>query len=143
MNDVLIRPATSADVVALAHLMAELGYPGSAEDMATRLQAIEGRTDYAAAVAVADGGLAGMVGMMVTPSLYADAPDGAISALVVSSDFRGRGIGGLLVAHAEQWLVQAGAKRASIKPSLHREDAHRLYRRCGYQHTGMRFTKEL
>jgi hypothetical protein len=48
-----------------------------------------------------------------------------------------------LIDHGERWLYDCGARLASVKPSARREDAHRLYARCGYEHTGLRFTKVL
>ena len=138
-----VRHATAADSSALAYLMTELGYPTSTEEMATRMEAIRDRPDYATFVADANGVIAGMVGVSVSPSFYRSDLHGAIVALVVSSEFRGCGIGALLVDRGEQWLRETGAKRATVNPSAHREDAHRLYTRLGYEHTGLRFSKML
>ncbi|MGK9231487.1 GNAT family N-acetyltransferase [Inquilinus limosus] len=138
-----VRHATAADAAALAHLMAELGYPTSPEEMAARMEAIRGRADHATFVAEEGGVVAGMVGVTVSPSLYRSDLLGAIVALVVSSEFRGRGIAALLVDRGEQWLRHRGAKRATVNPSTHRQDAHRLYARLGYEHTGLRFSKAL
>lgn len=138
-----IRPATAEDAPALAPLMAELGYPTAPEEMVARLQALRGRADFATFVAEADGTVAGMVGVTVSSSLYRSDLLGAIVALVVSSEFRGRGIAALLVDRGEQWLRDAGARRATVNPSTHRDDAHRLYARLGYEATGVRFSKAL
>jgi GNAT superfamily N-acetyltransferase len=143
MSGIVLRTATLSDVEELARLMAELGYPATSEDMATRFERVNDRNDYATFVADEDGAIAGMIGLYVSPTLYRDDLDGAIVALVVSSDFRGRGIAGLLIDHGERWLYERGARLVSVKPSARREDAHRLYERCGYEHTGLRFTKVL
>jgi GNAT superfamily N-acetyltransferase len=123
--------------------MAELGYPTAPEEMAARLEVLERRVDFATFVAEADGTVAGMIGVTVSPSLYRSDLLGAIVALVVSSEFRGRGIAARLVDQGEQWLRDAGARRATVNPSAHREDAHRLYARLGYEATGVRFSKAL
>src|SRR5262245_39651812 len=138
-----VRHAIAADVPALAHLMSELGYPTSLEEMDARMRGVRDRTDYAAFVAEANGVVAGMIGVCVSPSFYHTDPDGAIVALVVSSEFRGRGIGALLVGRGEEWLRERGVKRVTVKPSTHRENAHRLYARLGYEHTGLRFSKTI
>lgn len=138
-----IRQAISTDCVALAGLMTELGYPTSTDEMAARMQIIADRVDHATFVADANGAIAGMIGLQISPSLYKNDPEAAIVALVVSSAFRGQGVAGLLVERGERWLFTSGAIRVSVKPSLHREDAHRLYKRLGYEHTGARFTKTL
>ncbi len=138
-----MRHATSRDVSSLAQLMTELGYPTSSEEMVVRLEAIVGRTDHAVFVAVENDIAAGMVAISTAPSLYRNDPQGAIVALVVSSRFRGRGLGGLLVRRGEIWLRDRGVNHVTVKPSTHREDAHRLYARLGYEHTGLRFSKTL
>lgn len=143
MSGMETRHATAADGPALAQLMTGLGYPTSTEEMAARMEALRGRTDHAAFVAEADGVIAGMVGVSVSPSLYRSDLQGAIVALVVSSRFRGRGIGALLVGRGDQWLRDSGATRATVNPSLHREDAHRFYARLGYEHTGLRLSRTL
>ncbi len=138
-----IRPATAADASALAALMAHLGYPASADAIAARLATLDARTDIATFVAETDTGIAGMIGLQISPVLYRDDPNGAITALVVSPDFRGQGVAAKLVDHGERWLLDHGASRASVMPSTHRADAHRLYERLGYAPTGTRFTKSL
>lgn len=143
MSGIKVRTATPLDVEELARLMAELGYPTTSEKMAARLERVTDRKDYATFVADEDNAIAGMIGLSVSSTLYRDDLDGAITALVVSPDFRGRGIAGLLIDHGERWLYDRGARLASVKPSVRREDAHRLYKRCGYEHTGLRFTKVL
>ena len=138
-----VRHATAADLPALAHLMTELGYPTSMEEMAVRMESIRDRTDHATFVADANGVAAGMIGVSVSPSLYRRDLQGAIVALVVSPEFRGRGIAALLVDRGERWLRDSGARRATVNPSIHRQDAHRLYTRLGYEHTGLRFSRSL
>lgn len=84
-----------------------------------------------------------MISVSVSPSLLSSELNGAIVVLVVSSTFRGRGIAPALITHGERWLRQHGANRATVNPSIHREPAHRLYNRLGYEHTGLRLTKVL
>ncbi|BCJ91450.1 N-acetyltransferase [Terrihabitans soli] len=138
-----LRQPTAADIPALAHLMTELGYPTSPDEMATRMDAIRDRTDYGTFLADEDGVIAGVIGVTVAPALYRSDLNGAIVTLVVSSKFRGRGIAPLLVSRGEEWLREKGAMRATVQPNIRREDAHRLYARLGYEHSGLRFSKTL
>lgn len=138
-----VRPSAAADLSALAQLMTELGYPTSTTDIAARMAIIDARADFATFVADLDGLVAGMITVTVSPSPLRSEPNGAIVALVVSSAFRGRGIAPALVERGEIWLRQHGATRATVNPSIHREPAHRLYDRLGYEHTGLRLTKAL
>jgi PhnO protein len=54
-----------------------------------------------------------------------------------------RGIGARLLAHAESWLRAREAVTSIVNSSTHRVDAHRFYRREGYQAIGWRFQKGL
>lgn len=141
--DIEVRPAHLSDEVGLAPLMAELGYPTSPTELAVRLATILGREDFATFVAEVDGTAAGMICVTAAPSLYRDGLQGAIVVLVVSSAFRGRGLASALIERGESWLANSGARRATVNPSVHRGDAHRLYIRHGYEATGTRFTKTL
>ncbi len=123
--------------------MGELGYPSTAEDLARRMAAILPREDFATLVAEADGEVAGLICVTVVPSLYRTDPPGAITALVVSSAFRGRGVARLLIDAGERWLRDRGVRYATVNPSTHRTDAHHLYTRLGYAATGTRFSKAL
>lgn len=138
-----VRPSTAADLPVLANLLAELGYPTAPEQLAARMAVIEARADFGTFVAELDGLVAGMISVSVSPSLLRSEPNGAIVALVVSSAFRGRGVAPALIERGERWLREHGANRATVNPSIHREPAHRLYTRLGYEHTGLRLTKAL
>src|ERR1700761_7525771 len=109
-----IRPATPTDAPALAALMAHLGYPTTADAIVARLAILNLRTDIATFVADPGTGVAGMIGLQVSPVLYRDDLNGAITALVVSPDARGQGIAAQLVAHGERWLIDQGASRVSV-----------------------------
>lgn len=138
-----IRNVNLEDGALLAPLIAELGYPTSPERLAGRLATIQERRDFATLLAESNGVIAGVICVTLVPSLYRDGLQGAIVALVVSSAFRGRGLGKLLVERGECWLAENGAQRLTINPSTHRQDAQRLYTRLGYEATGTRFTKAL
>ena len=138
-----VRFVGEDDLPSLSRLMAELGYPTSIDEMTKRMEIIRSRSDHAAFVAEENGAIAGMIGLSTSPSFYRDGLSGAIVALVVAPEFRGRGIAELLVGRGEQWLRAAGVDRATVNPSTHRTPAHHLYTRLGYAPTGTRFTKTL
>lgn len=138
-----VRFVTTADYSGVAALMADLGYPTRLEQMAERMEVISRRDDYAAFVATEGGIIAGMIGLSISPSFYRDDAGGAIVTLVVSSEFRGRGVADSLVARAEEWFLERGIHRVTVNPSNHRIPAHKVYGRLGYEPTGTRFTKTL
>lgn len=142
---IIIRGAELPDAAALAALMGELGYPGSASAMAARLRGLLAReADHL--VAVAEESRRGVVGVVAAAwglSLERDHACGRVTALCVAADRRGRGIGARLLRHAEAWLRERGSSTCIVNSRFERTAAHRFYVREGYAATGKRFTKAL
>jgi GNAT superfamily N-acetyltransferase len=70
-------------------------------------------------------------------------PDGRISTLVVSDDYRGRGVGGKLIEAAESIFRAWQCPRVEVSSGAQRQDAHRFYIREGYTEQPKRFIKDL
>ena len=66
-----------------------------------------------------------------------------IVALVVQSDFRGKGIGKHLLAEAEHWAKNQGAVSISLNSGnrTEREAAHLFYQRFGFTPKSTGFVK--
>ena len=143
MADISIRRFADRDLQTLAALVGELGYPTTLAQMRARMDSIAGNRDHATFVAVADGRVVGMVGAYVTPSYEHDEPTGRLTAMVVSATMQGRGIGARLVAAAEDWVREHGARVMMLNSHSRRDGAHAFYRRLGYAETGKRFVREL
>jgi GNAT superfamily N-acetyltransferase len=139
---VVIRGADVEDAEALAVLMSQLGYPTREDEMAARLRLILTRSDYRVAVAVREGQVVGVIAALMGLSIEMNGRYGRVTALSVSESHRSRGIGAHLLAHAESWFRAHGAAAGLINCSTHRSDAHRFYKREGYQVTGVRFHKD-
>jgi GNAT superfamily N-acetyltransferase len=140
---VKVRAPSAGDAAVLASLVTQLGYTGTPEQVKARLAQLEGHPDIRAYVAEEEGRVAGMIGLMVFPAFHRDGLHGYVTALVVDEGARGGGIGAALMAEAEAWFKQRGAKRVNLTTALHREDAHGFYEKLGYTFTGKRYTKIL
>lgn len=141
-----IRPARAEDAAALARLLTELGYPTDPDAAAARLERVRDRPDYRALVAESmgdPGEVVGMVGVFVGYGFTAEAPYARILSLVVDPAHRGGGVGAALMSAAEAWAREQGAGSIHLTTALHREGAHRFYRRVGYEQTGVRFYRRL
>ena len=123
--------------------MCELGYETERTDMETRLKLILSNPAYRTFVAIMDGSVCGMVGMLTYSSYEHNNPSGRILALVTSSTARRRGIGRALIATAEEDFAQRGISRVALDTRLTREDAHKFYESLGYERNGWRFVKQL
>ena len=102
MDEVRIRAAAKGDVVVLAKLMTELGYPTSTEAMSRRLEEISADPSYRALLAERDGQVLGMVGVHVERYYEKDGSCARIISLVVDSEHRGEGVGRTLISAAEE-----------------------------------------
>jgi GNAT superfamily N-acetyltransferase len=143
--DIRIRAATAADSAAIASLCGQLGYPSTSEQIERRLAAVAG--DAGATVLVADphrDGVIGWVHVRAFPLLTRDAC-AEIGGVVVDEGRRGQGIGGRLMAAAEEWTRRRGLSALRLRSNIVRDEAHAFYRRRGFasSKTSLLFTKAL
>jgi GNAT superfamily N-acetyltransferase len=134
-----VRSARPDDAAAVADLSAELGHPVSASDVPARLALV--LADGGAVMLAVDGERP--VGLMCLARLnvmHASGPVAYITALVTTSDARGRGVGRTLVNEARRWARAHGCERLSVTSAEHRADAHAFYPRCGLPYSGRRFS---
>src|SRR5688572_9250110 len=109
-----IRSATAGDAPAVAELLAELGYPADPAAVAARLERLAATGSDAVYVAEANGRLLGLASLHITTLLHRDEPVGRITALVVRTDARGRGLGRALVEHAARAAAAAGCGQLEL-----------------------------
>lgn len=128
-----LRRITRQDAPRLAVLLGQLGYP--AEDSAVNERLDYWLDDPASVLIGADigGELAGVVALHVSPLLEVTGKWARLVALVVDEEHRGKGIGRSLVEAAESRAEELGCLRMEVTSSRKRDDAHRLYRRQGYE----------
>lgn len=136
-----IRPATAADAPRIAELLGQLGYPATSGDVTTRLATLSGHAGAVVFVADLDGTVTGVASGHVFPALHSSAPAAWLTSMVVADEWRGRGIGRLLVEAVERWAAERGATRLALTSALHRTAAHAFYERLGYLHTGVRLAR--
>lgn len=101
-----IRRPTATDAATLADLLASVGKPISAVDLASRLEDMRNGTG-AVLIAVEWGPPSGVIGLHWHYALTAARPIAEIDVLLVDPQARRRGIGRLLVKAAAQIARQA------------------------------------
>lgn len=132
MLDLKVRPASQQDVEKLCQLCAQLGYPSTAEDVATRLERISSLPTHCLLVAEIDGEVVGWVHACEELTLESGAC-GVLAGLVVDEAYRSQGVGAQLLEAAEAWARQMGYGRMVVRSNIIRERAHRFYERQGYR----------
>jgi ribosomal protein S18 acetylase RimI-like enzyme len=66
-----------------------------------------------------------------------------VTALVVDGQARRRGMGKLLMEHAERMGSAAGCEFVELTSATDRAEAHAFYRSIGYEPNSLRFRKPL
>ena len=143
MTDITIREARPSDSPDIARLITQLGYPSSENEIGQRLAALSRLPEHGTFVAEWNGQVVGLVGAYMDYALEISGSYGRLMGLVVEERFRGRGIGKRLLEWIEGWLRERGATRLTLTSGNQRIEAHKFYRRLGYDETGLRFTKPL
>ncbi|MDH6232922.1 GNAT superfamily N-acetyltransferase [Mesorhizobium soli] len=151
-TDMVIRPAERADVPAIAALFAAdpLGGHGDTSDAAARplyeaaFDRIAESPNDALYVAELGGEVAGTFQTTIIVSLTGrGAATMRIEAVQTRGDLRGRGIGERMIRFAIDRAREAGAANVHLTSNLTRIDAHRFYKRLGFDQSHAGFKLKL
>jgi ribosomal protein S18 acetylase RimI-like enzyme len=129
-----IRPARAADAPRLTGLLAQLGYPGEARAVASRLMGILRSATQQVLVAVPAGEsrIDGYIGLARRLTLHED-EHAEITDLVVDAAARRAGLGHTLVTAGERWALQHGLHVIVVRSNVVRPESHAFYGAIGYQ----------
>ena len=94
-------------------------------------------------IATGSDGVLGLASMRIEWPIEHDAPACRLTALVVASSARRRGVGGTLVRTIEQLALRVGCSQIVLSSRRTRADAHAFYERLGYEATSFGFKKWL
>ncbi|MEC5397459.1 GNAT family N-acetyltransferase [Uliginosibacterium sp. H1] len=140
---IALREARPDDATQLAPLLAELGYPQQVEALRRRIAALRAPQD-SVWIAESDGCLLGAGSLHLVPMFHASEGLGKVTALVVSAQARGQGIGRALMRALEEHARLHGATRMEVISGNHRPQAHAFYQHLGYAATSQqRFIRPL
>jgi GNAT superfamily N-acetyltransferase len=148
----LIREATAEDLQAIVRLHEEdsLGSHGDVWSDATRpayeeaFASIRRSPDNLLYVAADGDMVVGTFQLTFIPNLTGrGALRVKVESVKVSGVRRSRGIGALMMEHAERVARARGAKLVELTSNAKRVDAHRFYERIGYEQSHKGFNKAL
>ena len=137
-----LRDAKPSDAPRLVELIHELGHEIDEKRVRQNLAALK-KAGETPLVATLEKQVVGMCGVGRRVVIHRPAPLGRITALVVSKEAQGHGIGKMLVEAAEQWMRKGGCQLVEVTSNDRRAEAHAFYRHLGYERSSIRFFKKL
>ena len=129
---IFIRHITPEDAAAVTILSRQLGYPLSTEQIHQNINAVVASKNHDAFVAELDGKVIGWIGVEQTIMIESD-PYCEINGLVIDENFRGKGIGKLLIEKAKQWGREKGNDKLKLRCNVMRTETHLFYQRLGFK----------
>ncbi|WP_394876867.1 GNAT family N-acetyltransferase [Mammaliicoccus lentus] len=129
----------------LLQLYYELGYPTKSKELIHRLSKINNHKDYYMLLLFEDEKIIGFSGMCKM-MFYENGGDYMrILAFVVNSNFRGNGLGSLLLKESERLADKLNCKTITLTSGIRteRENAHKLYISNGFECKSYGFLKNI
>lgn len=152
MQDILIRKAEKNDIEAILQIMLE-DMIGEKEDYdgnkihENYIKAFEtiNRNDWQyLAVAVQNSKVIGTFQLSFIPNIiYTGALICLVEAVLVSSEYRGKGIGSYMMKWAIDTAKEKGCRLVELTSNKLRNDAHRFYKQLGFIATHEGFKLDL
>jgi GNAT superfamily N-acetyltransferase len=139
---VIIRNATAADLDAMVALLAELFSLEADFDFdagrqrSGLLRMLDGcRKHRCVMVAEVEGRTVGMATVQILVSTAEGGEVGLVEDVSVQKDWRGRGIGGRLLASLERWSAQRGLRRLQLLADRENRAGLQFYVKNGWHET--------
>lgn len=129
--EVSVRPASVMDADEVARLTTQLGYDADPSVIAATLGRILSRQDQRFLVAELDGRPVGWLHALTAEYVESGAFV-VIGGLVVDRNHRRKGVGSLLMQHAEAWAGEKGSSIVRLSSSTSRSAAHQFYQDLAY-----------
>jgi GNAT superfamily N-acetyltransferase len=137
----VIRRAAETDAPKIAELLGELGYSTHPTFVRERIAFLAGRTDDCVLVAETHEDVVGVVSTHLVPLFHVDIYVGRVTALIVKSRYRRRGIGGHLLAAAERFAWEHHCAHMEVTSGGTHEPAPVFYETNGYRRVEQHLVK--
>src|SRR5437588_11539189 len=146
--DVSIQEAKEQDLPAIIDLYKQLDVsksePLSIEDATQIFRKINTYPDYKLYVAVKDGQTVGTFTLLIMACLaHQGKPSGIVEDVVVDEQWRGKGVGKLMMQFAMDYCKRAGCSKLALSSNMKRVAAHQFYESLGFQKHGYSFRVDI
>lgn len=129
--EIVIRNITEQDSEAVNTLSAQLGYKMSVDQTLSNIRSVLSSKGHTAFVALHENKIIGWIGAAEALQIES-APFCEIRGLVVDEEYRGHGIGKLLIDKVKQWGKATGNKTLRLRANMIRKEAHLFYQHVGF-----------
>ena len=119
------RTIEERDAKAVSVLSGQLGYLISVEDAAIRIALIRRSENDAAYVAVDGEKVIAWIHVFYTLRVESEAYC-EVGGLVTDEQYRGRGVGKMLLEKVKQWTKEKNCKQLRVRSNAKRSDAHQF-----------------
>jgi len=130
MCDIIYRSPIASDSDQLHSLYVELGYEINAKDLLYRL--VRSYAHYKIIIAELREIVIGVIEVQINARLT-EGRVGEIVSFVISSDYRGQGIGKKLLSLALKYFDESGCDAYVVRANIKRLDAHDFYVSQGFK----------
>ena len=142
--DITMRDANEDDLVSILTLYAQLGQDDGSVlslDEASRIFAlVKNYPDYHIHVALDRDRIIGTFALLIMDNLgHMGTPSAILEDVVVTEDLRGKGVGKLMMAYANDLCRQKGCYKMTFSSNSNREAAHHFYESLGFKRHGYSF----
>ena len=137
----VIRRAAESDAPKIAELLGELGYSTHPTFVRERIAFLALRADDCVFVAETHEDVVGVVSTHLIPLFHVDVYVARVTALIVKSRYRRRGIGGHLLAAAEGFAWEHRCSHVEVTSGGTHEPAPVFYETNGYRRVDQHLIK--
>ena len=127
-----VRQMRADDAEAVNLLSQQLGYPLSIQQTLQNINSVLNSNDHTAFVAIIENKIAGWIGAAQAIMIEV-MPHCEINGLVIDENYRGKGVGKLLVEKVKQWAKEKGNDKLSLRCNVKRVEAHLFYEHLGFK----------
>lgn len=149
MNNILIRKAECSDLPQIEKLVIELiDSMDKTEGIDKNIvfencQNISGDTNSHILLAEIDGVIIGFINFTIRKTLLHNGHSGIIDELVVTKNYRGKGVGKQLINAVIEKCKHLGCCEVEVSTEFTNTTARDFYKNCGFEEKGVIFEKDV
>ncbi len=149
MNHILIRKANESDLPTIEKIMIELinsmdnkeGIDASV--VLENCQSLLKENNSHLLIAEINREMVGFINFTIRRTILHSGPSGLIDEIVVTRNYRGKGVGKQLIGAAIEKCKQLGCCEVEVTTELTNVNAREFYKRCGFEERGVILEKDL